>query len=302
MRGLYGAHRRRRCAKLPNETEHGGDEEDRHYRRARAGGEAASDAAGVPRCRCAPVRLLHAGDDPRRGVPAEAQSQSERAGDRRWDEWAHLPVRHVSASGECDSRRGEGRPGMRRREFIAALGGGILVFIEADDPIFAQETGGQLRGGAMPSEVSAWLHIAESGAVTVYTGKVEVGQNARTSLTQAAAEELHVAPSAITMVMGDTALTPFDGGTVGSQTTPRMWPQIRKAAAAAREMLVDLAARKWSVDRSAVTVADGKVSAGARSVGFGELTKGEKLTHSIPASVTTAASRSGRSRARVCRR
>ncbi|HJZ97305.1 MAG TPA: molybdopterin cofactor-binding domain-containing protein [Candidatus Solibacter sp.] len=179
---------------------------------------------------------------------------------------------------------------MRRREFIAALGGGILVFIEADDPIFAQETGGQLRGGAMPSEVSAWLHIAESGAVTVYTGKVEVGQNARTSLTQAAAEELHVAPSAITMVMGDTALTPFDGGTVGSQTTPRMWPQIRKAAAAAREMLVDLAARKWSVDRSAVTVADGKVSAGARSVGFGELTKGEKLTHSIPASVTTAAS------------
>ena len=53
------------------------------------------------------------------------------------------------------------------------------------------------------------------------------------------------------MVMGDTDLTPFDMGTFGSQTTPRMWPQIRKAAAAAREMLLDLAAQKWSVDRDA---------------------------------------------------
>jgi isoquinoline 1-oxidoreductase len=179
---------------------------------------------------------------------------------------------------------------MKRREFLAALGGGILIFIEADDPIFAQETGGQLRGGAVPTDISAWLHIAENGAVTVYTGKVEVGQNARTSLTQAAAEELHLAPSAITMVMGDTALTPFDGGTVGSQTTPRMWPQIRKAAASAREMLLDLAAKKWDVDRASLTIADGKVISGARSEGFGELTKGEKLTNAIPSSVATAPS------------
>ncbi len=54
------------------------------------------------------------------------------------------------------------------------------------------------------------------------------------------------------MVMGDTALTPYDMGTFGSMTTPRMWPQIRKAAAAAREMLVDLAAQKWMVDRAAI--------------------------------------------------
>ena len=179
---------------------------------------------------------------------------------------------------------------MKRREFLAALGGGILVFVEADDPIFAQETGGQIRGGATPNDVSAWLHIADSGAVTVYTGKVEVGQNARTSLTQAAAEELHVAPSSIKMVMGDTALTPFDGGTVGSQTTPRMWPQIRKAAASAREMLVDLAAQKWSVDRASITVADGKVTGAGHTATFGELTKGEKLTHTIPSSVATAPS------------
>jgi isoquinoline 1-oxidoreductase len=126
---------------------------------------------------------------------------------------------------------------MKRRDFLAAMGGGILVLmVEEDDPIFAQETGGQLRGGAMPAEVNAWLHIAENGAVTVYTGKVEVGQNARTSLTQAAAEELRVPAASIKMVMGDTALTPFDGGTVGSSTTPKAsarW-QPRKKACCAR--------------------------------------------------------------------
>jgi isoquinoline 1-oxidoreductase len=175
---------------------------------------------------------------------------------------------------------------MNRRDFLTALGGGILVLIAAeDDPIFAQETGGQLRGGTMPSEVSAWLHIAESGAITVYTGKVEVGQNARTSLTQAVAEELHAPPASIKMVMGDTGLTPFDQGTVGSQTTPRMWPQIRRAAASAREMLLDLAAQKWSADRAALTLRDGKIVNGSHSATFGELTHGEKLARAIPSNV-----------------
>ena len=175
---------------------------------------------------------------------------------------------------------------MKRRDFFAVLGGGILVLITAEeDPVFAQETGGQLRGGRMPTDVSAWLHIAESGAITVYTGKVEVGQNARTSLTQAVAEELRVPPTSIRMVMGDTALTPFDQGTVGSQTTPRMWPQIRRAAASARELLLDLAAQKWSVERGALAFGDGKVTAGARSATFGELTKGEKMARTIPSNV-----------------
>ena len=80
--------------------------------------------------------------------------------------------------------------------------------------------------------------------VTVYTGKVEVGQNIRTSLTQAVAEELRAPLTSIRMVMGDTDLTPFDAGTFGSRTTPTMSPQLRKAAAAAREMLIDLAAEQ----------------------------------------------------------
>jgi isoquinoline 1-oxidoreductase len=179
---------------------------------------------------------------------------------------------------------------MRRRDFFAVMGGGIVVLLIADDADAQESGGGQRRGmrEALPQGVSAWLHIGETGQVTAFTGKVEVGQNARTSLTQAVAEELHAPVSAISMVMGDTALTPYDMGTFGSRTTPTMWPQMRKAAAAAREMLIDLAAKKWSVDRATVTVADGRVTSGAHSAGFGDLTRGEKLEQSIPASVALA--------------
>jgi len=170
---------------------------------------------------------------------------------------------------------------MTRRDFLATLGGGITVLLVEDD-INAQESG---RGGArqVSQEVSAWLHIGEDGAVTAYTGKVEVGQNARTSLTAAVAEELRTPVGSIHFVMGDTDQTPYDGGTTGSSTSPRMFPQIRNAAATAREMLADLAAQKWSVDRAGVSVADGRVTSGSHSAGFGELTQGQKLVHTIPA-------------------
>ena len=173
---------------------------------------------------------------------------------------------------------------MNRRDFFAVLGGGVLVML-VDDDILAQETGGG-RGGPrqLPQNLSAWLHIGENGVVTVYSGKVEVGQNARTSLTQAVAEELHASIPSIHMVLADTELTPYDMGTVGSMTTPQMWPVIRRAAAAARETLMDLASQKWMVERSAIQVVDGKVIAGSRSAGFGELTHGEQLTRTISAS------------------
>ena len=70
-----------------------------------------------------------------------------------------------------------------------------------------------------------------------------MGQNIRTSLSQAVAEELHVPIRNIEIVMGDTQLTPFDMGTFGSRTTPTMNLQLRKVAAAAREMLIGLRPR-----------------------------------------------------------
>ena len=123
----------------------------------------------------------------------------------------------------------------------------------------------------MPQDVGAWLHIGQNGEVTVFTGKVEVGQNIRTSLAQAVAEELRTPLDSIRMVMGDTALCPFDMGTFGSMTTPMMSPHLRRAGAAAREALIDLAAKQWGNDRASLSVRDGRVVNGSKSASFCEL-------------------------------
>lgn len=185
------------------------------------------------------------------------------------------------------------RFGIARRDLFRALGGGLLVILalpgtevqsrKAAPSSRQQESGGRRSGGGnnrTPNEIGAWLHIGEDGVVTAYTGKVEVGQNARTSLTQAVAEELRIAPASVRMVMGDTDLTPYDAGTFGSRTTPAMAPQMRRVAVAARERLTEMAAERYSVDRNALSVHAGKIAHGAtgRSIGFGELTQGKKLT------------------------
>ena len=176
---------------------------------------------------------------------------------------------------------------LSRRNFLNALGGGIVVLCVIDEPADAQESGRRAHSGdARPAEVSAWLHLGEDGSVTVYTGKTEVGQNIRTSLTQAVAEELHAPVASIHMLMADTDLVPYDMGTFGSRTTPTMAPQLRKAAAAARERLIDLAASEWKVDRSAVQIAGGKVTGNGHSAGIGELTHGKQLVQSIQAEAT----------------
>ncbi|MGA7366400.1 MAG: molybdopterin cofactor-binding domain-containing protein, partial [Candidatus Sulfotelmatobacter sp.] len=112
-----------------------------------------------------------------------------------------------------------------------------------------------------------------------------VGQNIRTSLSQAVAEELVVGMDKVQMVMGDTQLTPFDMGTFGSRTTPTMSPQLRKAASAARELLIGLAAAEWKVDRQRLIAADGKITdpQSKRSVEYGALIKGQQLTQTIDA-------------------
>jgi nicotinate dehydrogenase subunit B len=173
-----------------------------------------------------------------------------------------------------------------RREFFKFLGTGVLIVCVLKDAQ-AQESGSDKRaqGVSLPKEIAAWLHIGEDGGVTVYTGKVEMGQNIRTSLTQAVAEELRVPVEKIQMVMGDTQLTPYDRGTFGSRTTPEMNLQLRKVASAARETLIGLAAAQWQVDRKRLSAADGTISdaESKRTAEYAALVKGRQLTETIPA-------------------
>ncbi len=139
---------------------------------------------------------------------------------------------------------------IERREF---LGGVAFLLVAA--PALAQESG-RRGGGNAPREIAAWIQVADNGDVTVFTGKVDFGQNNRTSLTQAVAEELRVPPAKIRLVMGDTERCPFDAGTFGSQSTPQMAPQLRRAAAAAREALADPERPKTIDAAVALTPAD----------------------------------------------
>jgi isoquinoline 1-oxidoreductase len=181
-----------------------------------------------------------------------------------------------------------------RRGFFRVVGGGLVVALLLGDAA-AQPPGGRggrrPGGGPQPREIGAWLHVGEDGTVTVYTGKVELGQNIRTSLTQVVAEELRLAPGRIRLVMADTQLTPFDMGTFGSQTTPRMASQLRRVAAAARELLLDMAAEQGKVERAALAVKDGKVAGpdGKPSFDFGKLTSGKKLVKLIDEKAPTTA-------------
>jgi isoquinoline 1-oxidoreductase len=174
-----------------------------------------------------------------------------------------------------------------RREFFRIAGAGLAVALLVTRDANAQR--GRRGGGGGPQEIGAWLHVGEDGKITVYTGKVEIGQNIRTSLAQVVAEELRVPLDTVRLVMADTAAVPYDGGTAGSRTTPQMASQLRLAAAAAREALLDLAAEKTKLDRGSLPVAEGAVSGpgGKPSFPFGKLTAGKKLAKSIRRDVPT---------------
>src|SRR5688572_10800956 len=132
---------------------------------------------------------------------------------------------------------------LSRREFSQVLGAGLLLSVAI--PAWAQRARDERS-----LSLSQRLHIGADGVITVLTSKVEVGQGSRTQLTQAAAEELGVPVEKVQLIMADTELTPDDGGTAGSRTTPSTVPAVRKACAAARQLLADLAAKSGEKDLS----------------------------------------------------
>src|ERR1043165_8916699 len=138
-----------------------------------------------------------------------------------------------------------------------------------------------------------FLKAFSSGTVSAFTGKVEIGQNIRTSLAQAVADELHVPMTAVRLVMADTDLTPFNLGTFGSLSTPRMAPQLRKAAAAARETLIALAAEQWKVAPAEVRIVNARFvnHDASKSLTLAEVAKGRKLVKTIPPDVAITPAR-----------
>ena len=163
--------------------------------------------------------------------------------------------------------------GLKRRSFMQILGAGLLVASAA--PGLAQRSGkrGGGFGGSGAKTIGARVHLGKDGSITVLVGKVEAGQGARAELTQAAAEELHVAPERLTLVMADTDAVPDDGMTAGSGTSPRTVPDVRKGTAAARQLLIEFAAKRWGVEANTCEVEDGKAihKASKRTLSYADL-------------------------------
>jgi nicotinate dehydrogenase subunit B len=164
-----------------------------------------------------------------------------------------------------------------RREFIKLVGGGIVIFFTAGDPLTLQE---RRQGRGYPEDFNAYLLIGEDGRVSCFTGKIEMGQGIHTSLAQMLAEELDVPLNSVDMVMGDTKLCPYDSGTFGSRSTKYFGPPLRQAAAEARGVLIQLASEHLGVPAEKLMAKDGTIVArddAKKKASYIELARGKKI-------------------------
>jgi nicotinate dehydrogenase subunit B len=163
---------------------------------------------------------------------------------------------------------------LSRRRFLQA--GGALVVSFRLPRAQAQTVAGAdrfLGKPLAPDQVDAFLAVHADGSVTIFSGKVDIGTGNRVAMRQIAGEELDVPLERITMVEGDTALTPNQGATAGSYGIARGGMQLRQAAATARQALTALAAQRLGRPEADLEVADGvvRVRGGGASVTYAEL-------------------------------
>jgi CO/xanthine dehydrogenase Mo-binding subunit len=165
-----------------------------------------------------------------------------------------------------------------RRDFLKT-GGALVVGFSLGGVSFAQERSasavrGALAGPPDPKLVDTWIAIHADNTATTYIGYVELGQGASTALLQIAAEELDLDMSQIASVRVDTNVTPNQGATVASASVERGGPQIRAAAAEARQALLGLASRRLGAPSDRLAVSKGVVSVAgdpSKSVKYGDL-------------------------------
>ncbi|HXG51156.1 MAG TPA: xanthine dehydrogenase family protein molybdopterin-binding subunit [candidate division Zixibacteria bacterium] len=122
-----------------------------------------------------------------------------------------------------------------------------------------------------PLASTATVHVLSDGSVVLLCGTVELGQGARTVMSQIVAEELSVPPERVTVRPIDTAFTPFDRSTGSSRSTTVMGKAVQLAAVDARRQILELAAEYFEAPQDTVAVKDGEAKAGGRKVSYGEL-------------------------------
>ncbi|HKM49358.1 MAG TPA: molybdopterin cofactor-binding domain-containing protein [Terriglobales bacterium] len=164
-----------------------------------------------------------------------------------------------------------------RRDFVKASGALVVSFSAVPflEPFaMAQGPFDTHSSQVDPEKLDSWLAVASDGTVTAYTGKCDFGQGMFTVQTQLVAEELRVSIDKVKLIQCDTSVTPDQGTTSGSQSTPTNFNtrNLAQAAATARVALVGMAAQKLGVPVDQLTIENGVVNAnGGRHVSYGEL-------------------------------
>jgi CO/xanthine dehydrogenase Mo-binding subunit len=165
------------------------------------------------------------------------------------------------------------------RRGLLKAGGGLALSFCLPRAVLAQAAGNSLPGSlASTPSLDAWFRIGADGTVTLLTGKVELGQGVLTALAQIAADELDVPIDRLTVISGDTGVTPSEISTVGSLSMTLTGTAIRQAAAEVRQILLGLASARLKVSANQLQVEDGIVVApGGERASYAELLGGRAI-------------------------
>src|SRR6185369_969504 len=165
-----------------------------------------------------------------------------------------------------------------RRDFLKTSGALIVGFSAGSLKVLRAQ--GPLQGSPAMNQLDSWIAIATDGSITAYSGKEELGQGISTAQAQLVAEELSVPFNRVKLIYCDTALTPDQAHTSGSQSHPANFNHgnLAQAAATARELLFRMASEHLSIPVEQLTASDGVISGGSRRVTYGELVGGKKFS------------------------
>src|SRR5580658_1382209 len=166
-------------------------------------------------------------------------------------------------------------PKLTRRGFVK-MGGALMVSFTFPG---LSAIGAEVQSAT--THLTSWLEIRQDNTILVRTGRTEIGTGMSAFYAQVIAEELSVEPESITLLMGDTDKTPDGGYSAGFRVGAA---NLRKVGAYTYQALLGLAAEKLRVPVATLTVTNGVVSGGGKSIRYGELVQDQQLDLKIPVS------------------
>src|SRR5580765_5124329 len=247
-----------------------------HARRVGSAREVASASAGMDRRTSTGLRLLPERPDHDRESAARSQSKSDRRADSRWDEPHAVPLHDLlphpgrhQAGGQGDVGKGGARmiPSTDRRTFLKTSGMlvvGLRMAGVADAFDAASQQSAGVAAGPYPDpdfhQLDAWIVIRQDNSATFYVGKTDCGQGTGTAFRQMMADELDIAYDKTTCVMGSTDVTVDQGGSGGSDAIQTDgWP-MRRVAAEARRVLLEMASTRFTVPADQLSVSEAVIT------------------------------------------